>query len=368
MGLYLLCGTITQLGQCEFNNDLTVYAYIEIMDAAGARTLVKKVAVAVDIQAVIEPGVEGTFFLDDLFVPGRHTGARLGELVGLQPHNIRQREMVDIVDLTTQISDARGVRNRPIKTRDSLRIFALHHQLRKLGFIDWAERQRALGYAYLFPDLHVSARPTHVASKRFQRLFASIGMGGSLVFHSLRHSFKDWARSQGVPERTITLQAGHSLDGIALRYGAKILRSDELQQLASLPLPTMVSFDVFKNVRPVSTVPPPRALLSRKRSLETVPSAEVERQKAEKKSLPRPREQALNEEIDARVLRSSLNMSQREFCSVFDISLGALRDWEQGRTKPGRAARALLSSINLGRRQVQVADRPSKISDSGAEP
>ena len=123
------------------------------------------------------------------------TGARLGELVGLQPHNIRQREDVDIVDLTTQISDARGVRNRPIKTRDSLRIFALHHQLRKLGFIDWAERQRALGYEYLFPDLHTSVRPTHAASKRFQRLFASIGMGGSLVFHSLRHSFKDWARS-----------------------------------------------------------------------------------------------------------------------------------------------------------------------------
>jgi len=60
-------------------------------------------------------------------------------------------------------------------------------------------------------------------------------------------------------------------------------------------------------------------------------------------------------------------MSQREFCSVFDISLGALRDWEQGRTKPGRAARALLSSSALGQRQVQIADGSPGISEVEAE-
>lgn len=296
------------------------------------------------------------------------TGARLGELVGLQPHNIKQYENIDIADLTTQISDARGIRNRPIKTHDSLRIFALHPQLRKLGFIDWVEGQRALGYEYLFPDLHVSPRPTHVASKRFQRLFASVGMGGPFVFHSLRHSFKDWARSQGVPERTIALQAGHSLDGIALRYGAKILRPDELQQLASFPLPSAVAFDVFRNVRPVSVVPPSSTLLPNKRSLELLPSSGLEKPKAKnKKLLPGARAQIHDEAIDVRTLRSNLRMSQREFCSVFDISLGALRDWEQGRTKPGRAARALLSSIALGQRQVQIADGSPGISEVEAE-
>ncbi len=42
---------------------------------------------------------------EDVWIPllAYFTGARLGELVGLQPQNIRQRENVDIVDLTTQI-------------------------------------------------------------------------------------------------------------------------------------------------------------------------------------------------------------------------------------------------------------------------
>lgn len=95
MGLYLLRGTILQLGQCQFDNDLVVYAYIEIMDAAGVRTLVKKVAVAVDIQAVIEPGTHGTFFVDELFVPGRRILCQLWGLLTVD------RRVIDRVNLRT---------------------------------------------------------------------------------------------------------------------------------------------------------------------------------------------------------------------------------------------------------------------------
>jgi integrase len=41
-----------------------------------------------------------------------------------------------------------------------------------------------------------------------QRLFEALGMGSEYVFHSLRHSFKDWAREGKVEERTIALQLG----------------------------------------------------------------------------------------------------------------------------------------------------------------
>ena len=71
MGLYSLNGTITRLGQSEFNNDVTIYAFIEITDSKGARTLIKKVAVAVDVQAAIGEGVAGQFYFDDVFVFGR---------------------------------------------------------------------------------------------------------------------------------------------------------------------------------------------------------------------------------------------------------------------------------------------------------
>lgn len=279
------------------------------------------------------------------------TGARLSELVNLQPHNIKRRHDVDVVDLTTQISDAKGTRNRPIKTRESLRLFALHHSLRDLGFIRWVDSLREAGHAYLFPDLHAAKRPTHAASKRFQRLFARLDMGGALVFHSLRHSYKDWMRSRQVPERTITLQAGHSLDGIALRYGSKLLRSDELHALASVELPPGLNLEVFRGAMPRPTV----AASAFRRNIEggSLSGGEAEPGGLVDSALRVPKSarktSKLEPEIDVRALRRSLRLSQREFAKMFEIPCGSVRDWEQGRSKPGRTARALLLAIQMGR-------------------
>lgn len=93
MGLYRLEGTISRLGQCEFDNDIVVYAYIEFVDAHGQRTLVKKVAVCVDIQAAIGEGVDGTFYFDELFVSGRRY---LCQLWGLRN---AERSILDGADL-----------------------------------------------------------------------------------------------------------------------------------------------------------------------------------------------------------------------------------------------------------------------------
>ena len=71
MGLYSLSGTITRLGQSEFNNDGTIYAFIEITDTDGLRTLLKKIAVGVDVEAAIGQGVVGQFYFDEVFVFGR---------------------------------------------------------------------------------------------------------------------------------------------------------------------------------------------------------------------------------------------------------------------------------------------------------
>ncbi|WP_079586277.1 MULTISPECIES: helix-turn-helix domain-containing protein [Bradyrhizobium] len=51
-------------------------------------------------------------------------------------------------------------------------------------------------------------------------------------------------------------------------------------------------------------------------------------------------------------IRKTLGLSQREFARTFDISIGNIRDWEQGRSKPGRLARTLLRSIQLGQKKV----------------
>ena len=47
----------------------------------------------------------------------------------------------------------------------------------------------------------------------------------------------------------------------------------------------------------------------------------------------------------AKTLRRALGLSQEEFAATFQIPLGTLRDWEQGRAEPDQAARAYLKVI-----------------------
>ncbi len=47
----------------------------------------------------------------------------------------------------------------------------------------------------------------------------------------------------------------------------------------------------------------------------------------------------------AKVIRRSLGLTQEEFSDQYQIPLGTLRDWEQGRTEPDQPARAYLKEI-----------------------
>ena len=44
-------------------------------------------------------------------------------------------------------------------------------------------------------------------------------------------------------------------------------------------------------------------------------------------------------------IRKQLHMTQKKFAQTFHFSLGAVRDWEQGRTLPDRTTRSLLKVI-----------------------
>ena len=46
-----------------------------------------------------------------------------------------------------------------------------------------------------------------------------------------------------------------------------------------------------------------------------------------------------------KTLRRSLRLTQEEFADRYQIPLGTLRDWEQGRTQPDQPARAYLKVI-----------------------
>lgn len=50
-------------------------------------------------------------------------------------------------------------------------------------------------------------------------------------------------------------------------------------------------------------------------------------------------------EVDVRALRASTGLSRADFASRYALDPRAVQDWEQGRRRPDRAARAYLAVI-----------------------
>jgi putative transcriptional regulator len=63
-----------------------------------------------------------------------------------------------------------------------------------------------------------------------------------------------------------------------------------------------------------------------------------------------------------KTLRRALGLTQEEFAARYQIPLGTLRDWEQGRTEPDQPARAYLKVIasNPGAVSRALAGGPRK--------
>jgi putative transcriptional regulator len=59
------------------------------------------------------------------------------------------------------------------------------------------------------------------------------------------------------------------------------------------------------------------------------------------------------------VIRRALKLSQEEFAARFNIPIGTLRDWEQGRKDPDAAARAYLKVIGRNPSAVTEALHPA---------
>ena len=59
--------------------------------------------------------------------------------------------------------------------------------------------------------------------------------------------------------------------------------------------------------------------------------------------------------VDVAALRRRLRLSQSAFAARFGFSLAAVRDWEQGRRRPEKAARILLMIIARDPKAVERA-------------
>lgn len=80
-------------------------------------------------------------------------------------------------------------------------------------------------------------------------------------------------------------------------------------------------------------------------------------------------------ETEVRALREQFGLSQDKFASLVGISVGTLRNWEQGRRKPEGPARVLLrvasrhpeALLDIGNLQTSMADSPTKRSTGRAK-
>jgi integrase len=176
------------------------------------------------------------------------TGARIGELIFLQGKDVRLMRADDtsehwVIDLRTDLDAQNGeATRRKTKTKASRRLIALHEIFGEVGFIDYA-RSRKYG-DWLFPAAFRHGKemvkdPADAASKRMGRMLREIGIHKPLekVFHSSRHNAKDIMRMASVDRRTHDLQTGHALVAVSDTYGSEVLVHEEVEVLASLPLP-----------------------------------------------------------------------------------------------------------------------------------
>lgn len=58
--------------------------------------------------------------------------------------------------------------------------------------------------------------------------------------------------------------------------------------------------------------------------------------------------------VDVRAVRRKTKRTQQGFAAHYGFSVGAVRDWEQGRRQPERAARILLAMIE---REPDIVER-----------
>jgi hypothetical protein len=101
-------------------------------------------------------------------------------------------------------------------------VVPIHYHVIKLGFEAYCAELEKHGQEMLFPDLRANqfGKFTKEASRRANRHINNVvSKDARLVFHSLRHKFKDEGRDAGVQDTVLDQITGHSPAKVGARYG-----------------------------------------------------------------------------------------------------------------------------------------------------
>lgn len=157
-----------------------------------------------------------------------YTGARLEELGQLRVSDVQNIEYADddgamqsgwFLHITTD-SDGEGQENK-LKNAGSERLIPVHPEMQRLGFIDYVATQGKAGRVFpeLKPDIYdrLTAKWGEWFGPYMRKVCGIVDR--RKVFHSFRHTFKDYARKamlEGVARQIM----GHAGKDVADDYGS----------------------------------------------------------------------------------------------------------------------------------------------------
>lgn len=147
---------------------------------------------------------------------GLFTGARLNELCQLMIDDLGEDSGIHFLRLHE------GEETQRIKGHNR-RVVPIHPELIRLGFVRYVEKAKSAGETQVFPTLRPSSKGyySHQPSKDFNAYIEKIAAKTDRTsFHSFRHNFKDACRNCEVAHDIADLLQGHTLQGMAGRYGS----------------------------------------------------------------------------------------------------------------------------------------------------
>lgn len=153
-----------------------------------------------------------------------YTGARLEELAQLAPENIKRCAYMDggIESYAWMIHITDEGDEQTLKNRGSKRWIPVHQNLIALHFIDFINSKRSCKrvFSELRPDVY--GKVSGNWSKWFGRYLRAECkvLDTKIVFHSFRHTFKDYCRNSNIDESIHDAITGHSNNSTARNYGS----------------------------------------------------------------------------------------------------------------------------------------------------
>ena len=158
-----------------------------------------------------------------LLLIGLTSGARLEEIGQAAIADVRRDEHVTYIDIDNYDSDANEeTDNKSVKTDGSRRLVPVHDMVIACGFHLYIEALRNAGHRELFPDLsaNIFGKRTQAASQRINRFIdRQVSGDRRLVYHSLRHTFKNRGRTADVQEMVLNQLCGHAATTVGGKYG-----------------------------------------------------------------------------------------------------------------------------------------------------